>query len=232
MANETSSKASKPKSDISFMNSIKTRLIAVMLGIAIIPLVIAIGVSYKTSTDKAMQDAQDSMEWQAWYIEARFAAIVDYNMNMIRQVGENPTVIAYLESPEAGIGDDVIMNTLQSVDDVLADGNATTLTGPDGVQIMRTDGGKLVDVCRGLVVFLLAHQTVEDVEAVEEEVRVDLLAEVHVAILGQARLLLVLERPRIDAHGVLGQEYQRAEAEHVVHDDARHEVFPVNASGK
>ena len=146
MAKETNEKKERPKSDISFMNSIKTRLIAVMLGIAIIPLVIAIAVSYKTSTDKAMQDAQDSMEWQAWYIESRFAAIVDYNMNMIRQIGENPTVIAYIETPEAGIGDDVIMSTLKSVDDILADGNATTLTGPDGVQIMRTDGGKLVDV--------------------------------------------------------------------------------------
>lgn len=38
------------------------------------------------------------------------------------------------------------MQTLQSVDDVLADGNATTLTGADGVQIMRTDGGTLIDV--------------------------------------------------------------------------------------
>ena len=146
MAKETSSKAPKPKSDISFKNSIKTRLIAVMLGIAIIPLVIAIAVSYKTSTDKAMADAQESMEWQAAYIEAKFMSLVDQNMDMIRQVGENPTIIAYLLAPEVGIGDDVIMQTLQSVDDVLADGNATTLTGPDGVQIMRTDGGKLVDV--------------------------------------------------------------------------------------
>ena len=136
----------KSKSNISFKNSIKTKVIAVMMAIAIIPLVIAIGVSYKTSTDKAMEDAQISMEWQASYIEARFVAIINENMDLIRQVGENPTIIAYISAPEAGIGDDVIMSTLQGVDDVLADGNATTLTGADGVQIMRTDGGKLVDV--------------------------------------------------------------------------------------
>ena len=136
----------KSKSNISFKNSIKTKVIAVMMAIAIIPLVIAIGVSYKTSTDKAMEDAQSSMEWQASYIEARFVSIINENMDLIRQVGENPTIIAYISAPEAGIGDDVIMSTLQGVDDVLADGNATTLTGADGVQIMRTDGGKLVDV--------------------------------------------------------------------------------------
>ena len=85
------------KSNISFKDSIKTRLIAVMLAIAIIPLMISIIISYKTSTDKAMQDAQDSMEWQAWYIESRFVEIIDRNMDLIRQVGKNPTVTAYMK---------------------------------------------------------------------------------------------------------------------------------------
>ena len=146
MAKEPKEKKAQSSSSISFKDSIKTKLVAVMLAVAIIPLVIAIAVSYKTSTNKAMKDAQDSMEWQAWYVEASLKSIIDQNMDMIRQVGENPTILAYIATPEAGIGDDVIMSTLQSVDDVLADGNATTLTGADGVQIMRTDGGKLVDV--------------------------------------------------------------------------------------
>jgi methyl-accepting chemotaxis protein len=117
-----------------------------MLAIAIIPLTVSIIVSYVSSTNKAMEDAQDSLEWQAWYLEATLQSIIEQNMNMIRQVGENPTVLAYITAPEAGIGDDVIMSTLQAVDDVLADGNATTLTGADGMQLFRTDGGKLVDV--------------------------------------------------------------------------------------
>ena len=144
MAKKEKSKISK--SNISFKDSIKTRLIAVMLAIAIIPLLISISISYKTSTDKAMEDAQDSMEWQAWYIESRFVEIIDRNMDLIRQVGKNPTVTAYIGHPEAGIGDDVIMKTLTAVDEVLADGNGTTIAGSDGMQIMRSDGGKLVDV--------------------------------------------------------------------------------------
>jgi methyl-accepting chemotaxis protein len=131
---------------VPFIHSVKNQLIGVMILIAVIPLTVAIIVSYTTSTKKAMADAQDSLEWQAWYIEASFQSIIEQNMNMIRQVGENPTILAYMTTPEAGIGDDVIMSTLQGVDSVLNDGNATTLTGGDGVQLFRTDGGKLVDV--------------------------------------------------------------------------------------
>lgn len=61
-----------------------------MLAIAIIPLVIAISISYKTSTDKAMADAQESMNWQAQYIEAKFVSIIEQNMDLIRQVGDPP----------------------------------------------------------------------------------------------------------------------------------------------
>ena len=144
MAKETQN--AKTNIKVPFVHSIKNQLIALMLGIAIIPLLIAIIVSYTTSSKKAMADAQDSLEWQAWYIEATFQSIIEQNMDMIRQVGENPTIVAYITAPESGIGDDVIMSTLKGVDDVLGDGNATTLTGADGMQLFRTDGGKLVDV--------------------------------------------------------------------------------------
>ena len=144
MAKETQN--AKTNIKVPFVHSIKNQLIALMLGIAIIPLLIAIIVSYTTSSKKAMADAQDSLEWQAWYIEASFQSIIEQNMDMIRQVGENPIILAYITAPESGIGDDVIMSTLKGVDDILGDGNATTLTGADGMQLFRTDGGKLVDV--------------------------------------------------------------------------------------
>ena len=135
MAKETQN--AKTNIKVPFVHSIKNQLIALMLGIAIIPLLIAIIVSYTTSSKKAMADAQDSLEWQAWYIEASFQSIIEQNMDMIRQVGENPIILAYITAPESGIGDDVIMSTLKGVDDILGDGNATTLTGADGMQLFR-----------------------------------------------------------------------------------------------
>ena len=137
-------KTNAPK--IGFFNSIKSLLIMLLVAIAVVPLVISTVVSYFTSTNKAMKDAQESLEWQAVYIRASFESIVEQNMDLIRQAGLNPTIIAYVTAPEAGIGDDVILSTLQGVDAVLNDGNATTLTGADGMQLFRTDGGKLVDV--------------------------------------------------------------------------------------
>ncbi len=146
MKNEVKKEAVSSENKIAFVHSIRTQLVAVMVAMAIVPLIIAIVVSYNTSSKKAMVDAQDSLEWQAWYIEATLQSIIEQNMNTIRLVGQNPTIIAYITAPEAGISDDVIMSTLKGVDDVLADGNATTLTGADGMQLFRTDGGKLVDV--------------------------------------------------------------------------------------
>ena len=137
-------KTNAPK--IGFFNSIKSLLIMLLVAIAVVPLVISTVVSYFTSTNKAMKDAQESLEWQAVYIRASFESIIEQNMDLIRQAGLNPTIIAYVTAPEAGIGDDVILSTLQGVDAVLNDGNATTLTGADGMQLFRTDGGKLVDV--------------------------------------------------------------------------------------
>jgi methyl-accepting chemotaxis protein len=144
--NEKKVSQNSSSNKVSFFDSVKTKIILVMLAVAIVPLVVAIIVSYLTSTKKALADAQDSMEWEAWYIQATLLDRMNQNMNLIMAVGQNPTILAYVTHPEAGIGDDVIMSTLSSVDTVLNDGNATTLTGPDGVQIMRTDGGKLVDV--------------------------------------------------------------------------------------
>ena len=79
-------KNEKNKSNVSFKDSIKTRLICVMILAAALPLVVAIIVSYNTSTQKAMEDAQESLEWQANYIERKFGNILDTNMNMIRSI--------------------------------------------------------------------------------------------------------------------------------------------------
>ena len=72
MAKDGKPKGTNKKGSISFKNSIRTRLIAVMLIVAIVPLAIAVIVSYSTSTKKAKLDSIDSLDWQAWYIESEF----------------------------------------------------------------------------------------------------------------------------------------------------------------
>jgi methyl-accepting chemotaxis protein len=144
MANDANVKEDKPKSNISFWNSIKTKLILVMILVTAVPLIVAVIVSYVTSSNKALADAQDSLEWQAWYIEDRFVTIVETNMNMIRSIAGNPTIINYIKG-EAGIPEDAVLATLVNCDEVLNDGDVTVLTGADGQQLLRSSGN-LVNV--------------------------------------------------------------------------------------
>ncbi|WP_026524099.1 methyl-accepting chemotaxis protein [Butyrivibrio sp. MB2005] len=129
----------KVKSNISFKDSIKTKLITVMILAAAIPLIVAVIVSYKTSTDKAMEDAQASLEWQARYLSGKFVNILDANMNMIRSIAGNPTIINYVTG-EAGIPEDAVIATLSECDAILDDGDTTVITGADGQQLARAKG--------------------------------------------------------------------------------------------
>ena len=124
---------------ISFLNSVKTKLISTMMLITIIPLVIAIIVSYVTSTNKALEDAQDSLEWQAWYVHSSFEKEVDTNFNMIKSIAGNPTIIQYVIG-EAGIPFDAVQATLLECDQVLNDGQNTAITNDKGMQIARGTG--------------------------------------------------------------------------------------------
>ena len=130
----------KTRSNISFKNSIKTKLIAIILAIAIIPLTLAVIVSYVTSTSKAKADAQDSLEWQAWYMEDLFSKMIDKNVIAMQTLSTSPATINYLQSPGTSIPHEVMLESLKKIDDSLADGNGTILSGTDGMQLLRTVG--------------------------------------------------------------------------------------------
>ena len=144
MAKKMKENKTGKNSDIKFMDSIRTKLISVMVLVAAVPLLIAIIVSYITSTNKALADAQDSLEWQAWYIQDCFLRIVDNNMTVIKTLGENPTVINFLHG-DAGIPVDAVQATLAVCDGVLGDGENTSITDVTGMQVAR-GRGECIDV--------------------------------------------------------------------------------------
>ena len=137
-------KPQKKKSNISAKNSVKTRLIAIMLAIAIIPLAVALIVSYFTSTSKALSDAKKSLEWQARYLSTEYSDVISKNLDMVRVIADNPTTIAYMEKT-AGISDDVMIEMMKAVDNVMNDGSVMAIADTTGMQIVRS-GGKCVDV--------------------------------------------------------------------------------------
>ena len=129
---------------ISFTNSIKTRLITVMLAIAIVPLLVLMIVNYKTSTDKALSDAEYALSNQAQYISAEYSGVLQENVDMVRSIAESPTTIAYMEGT-AGLEDDLMVQMMQAADAILADGSVMAIADKTGMQIVRSSG-KCVDV--------------------------------------------------------------------------------------
>ena len=129
----------KQQNDINFLDSVNTRLIAVMIMVTAVPLIVAIIVSYVTSTNKALSDAEMSQKWQAEYVESLFDNIVNSNLNMIKSIAGNPTVIGYVKG-EAGIPYDAVQQTLLECDAVLGDGQNTSITDVTGMQIARGTG--------------------------------------------------------------------------------------------
>jgi methyl-accepting chemotaxis protein len=130
---------------ISGLNSVKTKLIAIMLGVAIIPLAIALIVSYNMSTSKAMEDAENTLLAQASYIQSEFNNVIQQNIKALQTCATNANVVYYLEGNPYGVPDEEMTAAVAAVDAIFNDGNVTALSGPDGMQLFKTSG-KLVDV--------------------------------------------------------------------------------------
>ncbi|MBE5916957.1 MAG: methyl-accepting chemotaxis protein [Pseudobutyrivibrio ruminis] len=139
-------KKEKVKSTIKFKDSIKTKLVGVLIAVASIPLIVSLVISYISSTNKAFSDAQDSLEWQAWYMEDMFSKIIDKNVAAMSTFASAPSTVTYLQDPTAGvIPDSAMLSQMNAINELLGDDNPTVITGKDGMQILRT-AGDCVDV--------------------------------------------------------------------------------------
>lgn len=148
----------KTKNSVSLKNSIKTKLVAIMCLIAAVPLIISTIISYNIQTSKALADAQDSLEWQAWYLEDVFARMLDKNVAAMKALAAAPSTITYIQNPHAGvIPDDVMLAQMKAIDDYMDDGNPTIITASSGDQLLRTDGNTCVNAA-GSTDFEMAMQ--------------------------------------------------------------------------
>lgn len=137
---------SKKKSTTNFFNSIKPKLIGAMVLAAAIPLVVALIVSYVTSTRKATEDAETSLMWQAKYIQSQFNSTLEENMDAIMAVATSPATKMYLQGGgDASLAADMLTQ-LKAIDDLMADGNTTIISGTEGMQLIRSDEGTLADI--------------------------------------------------------------------------------------
>ncbi len=122
-------------------NSITTKLTVTMLLVVAIPMLISSVISYVTSVNKALTDAQESLEWQAQYMGNRFSKMIDMNVSSLNALSSAASTVAFLRSSGSNVALEKSMKSqMDGINSFLGDGCETIVTDKDGNQILRTDG--------------------------------------------------------------------------------------------
>ncbi|MCR5626881.1 MAG: methyl-accepting chemotaxis protein [Lachnospiraceae bacterium] len=130
------SKASKK----SVFDSVKTKLILIMILVAAIPLIVTTIVNYRSSTSKALTDAEEINLGQAELIESNFVDIINQNFASLSAAAESPYLRDFIKAAPEQRDTEKMVAYLKTIDEGLGDGNNTVLTPADGFQIARSKG--------------------------------------------------------------------------------------------
>ncbi|SFP75931.1 methyl-accepting chemotaxis sensory transducer with Cache sensor [Butyrivibrio proteoclasticus] len=126
-------------------DSVKTRLILTMSLLVAIPLIIAIGVSYKSSISKGLEDAEYINSKQAQIVEDAFTTELQQQIRTLEGVAANPFTIDYVKN-ETTRNDEYMISFLKQVNKAYADGNAIVVSDATGQQLARDDGNNLSNI--------------------------------------------------------------------------------------
>nr|MCR4831695.1 methyl-accepting chemotaxis protein [Pseudobutyrivibrio sp.] len=136
---------------ISFKDSIKTKLILLMALLVAVPLIIAILVSYNSSTRKDKADALKLLSANAKIIETKFSEVMNENISSLETFATAPSTVNYMERVELGeeppVPGPVMLAHMNRINDIINDGNnSTILSLASGDQLFRTDGSELTNI--------------------------------------------------------------------------------------
>lgn len=125
---------------VSFKDSIKTKLIAVMVILVALPLILSLIITVLSTRQEGINTAMEINDAQAHIVEQSILSVVDKNLQALESLAMAPSTISFLEAGGQGELTDGVMKQLLHIDEELADGNSTIITGTDGMQILRTIG--------------------------------------------------------------------------------------------
>ena len=160
----SSKKGSVQRKKGGVFDSVKTRLILIVIAITAIPLLVSIAISYSSSHSEAVNNMVNMNAAQVNLVEHDFSAIVMQNKNVIETVASSVATQALLNG---NVEKEVFLEWLAVIDEKMGDGNGTVITGPDGMQVARNTGD-LVDVsdreyfkqCRDTQQFYVSDQNI------------------------------------------------------------------------
>lgn len=147
-----------------FLDSVKTKLMIIIVAVMAIPLIISIVISYESSHSEAVNNMINLNSEQIKIVNHDFSSIVLQNERVIESVASAPTTREILEGK---VDLDTAIAFLASADAKVNDGNSMVITGPDGMQVARAKGD-LVSVadreyfkmCRDTKSFFVSDQNI------------------------------------------------------------------------
>ena len=122
------------------ITSVKTKLIVVMILICIIPLFISVVISYRSSTSKALEDAETINLRKARIIEYSYMMEVNKMTSSLQTIASNRQLVDYMKAAPEERDNAAMQTWLQSVEETLQGDNSVIITGADGMQLVRSSG--------------------------------------------------------------------------------------------
>ncbi len=144
MANENANPQSAARKKVKGRRGIKVQLMTIMGLLVAIPVALSIIISMALTRRDGIESAMEINDVQARFVEESIENILNQNVQAIQTFAGAPSTIEFLEGKTSLASD--LKKELQKIDENLADGNSTVLTGADGMQLVRSVGDSLVDI--------------------------------------------------------------------------------------
>ncbi|WP_408071597.1 methyl-accepting chemotaxis protein [Butyrivibrio sp. JL13D10] len=123
-----------------FFQSVKPKLICTMMLICIIPILLAIIVSYNTSMSKSLTDAESINVEKAEVIEKSYMQYLNEMIVALETAASSPIVVEYMQAAPEERDNEAMQKWLQNIESKLQGDNAVIITAPDGNQLVRSSG--------------------------------------------------------------------------------------------
>ena len=129
----------------SILSSIKVKLIIAMVAVAAVPLLIAITINYNSSTRKARESAKESLQWQAWYMQATIHNLYSKTESALATLAASDSIVDFLKT---GGSADKAKRQMQALNADFNDGNQVVLSNMEGMMVLRSDDKECVDISK------------------------------------------------------------------------------------
>ncbi len=140
------------QSNISFKDSIKTKLIFIMVAVAAVPLIISIIISYKTSTSRAKEDALELLAAQANLVEQEYSSVINQNLVALQTFADSSSTRTYVEQYGTGMNyvpEESVLAEMDKINEFINDGNSSivisVISGDSILRADRKDGNNISD---------------------------------------------------------------------------------------